>query len=283
MSTGSASIPLLKAAPEADQVAERLAGGPWAGLELCLMPGDVATTRPRARRSWPCRRRVRRRGALTAEAPVSWPSGAFVRVDRLDAEARAGIERSARFAAAIGSPVLTIHLFIPQTPEEFRAAGGVDEPAVEAFLRCFAQECGEHGVTPLIENVPPVLRMRTGGVFLTPIGGHWRDLLLVAGAGPVARLHAGHLPRRAVPHVRRRVPVALGPGGRGGPGARPLRRGARAGGRGRARLRRGRRARRGAPLRRGRAGPRPGRRAARRAGPVRRRRDQRARPSRSPP
>ena len=55
MSTGSASIPLLKAAPEADQVAERLAGGPWAGLELCLMPGDVhdvcgaPSTRPATR------------------------------------------------------------------------------------------------------------------------------------------------------------------------------------------------------------------------------------------
>ncbi len=32
-------------------------------------------------------------------------------------------------------------------------------------------------VTPLIENIPPVLRMREGGVFLSPIGGHWRDLL----------------------------------------------------------------------------------------------------------
>src|SRR5918997_4342310 len=147
MSTGSASIPLLKAAPEADQVAERLAGGPWAGLELGLIPRDVRH-----------------------DAPA-------VRVDTLDAEARAGIARSARFAAAIGSPVLTIHLFIPQTPAELRASGGVDEPAVEAFLRCFAQECGERGVTPLIENVPPVLRMRTGGVYLTPIGGHWRDLL----------------------------------------------------------------------------------------------------------
>ena len=28
--------------------------------------------------------------ALAAEAPVSWPSGAFVRVDRLDDEARPG-------------------------------------------------------------------------------------------------------------------------------------------------------------------------------------------------
>ena len=34
------------------------------------------------------------------------------------------------------------------------------------------------GVKPLIENVPPVLRMRTGGAFYTPVGGHWRDLQL---------------------------------------------------------------------------------------------------------
>ena len=180
MSTGSASIPLLKAAPEAEQVAERLAGGPWAGLELCLMPRDVRDDRAIAQGADVVRRAVDASGSevvLTAEAPVAWPSGAFVRVDRLDAEARAGIARSARFAAAIGSRVLTIHLFIPQTPAELRASGSVDEPAVEAFLRCYAQECGERGVTPLIENVPPVLRMRTGGVYLTPIGGHWRDLL----------------------------------------------------------------------------------------------------------
>ena len=43
MSTGSAAIPLLKAAPEADQVADRLSGGRWRGLELCLAPRHVAT------------------------------------------------------------------------------------------------------------------------------------------------------------------------------------------------------------------------------------------------
>ncbi len=42
MSTGFASIPLLKAAPEPDQVAERLEGGPWAGMELALLPRHVA-------------------------------------------------------------------------------------------------------------------------------------------------------------------------------------------------------------------------------------------------
>jgi nucleoside-diphosphate-sugar epimerase/sugar phosphate isomerase/epimerase len=114
---------------------------------------------------------------LTAEAPVSWPSGAFVRIDRLDEEARAGIERSAEFARAIGSPVLTIHLFAPMDPSEFARGQEIDAVAVADFLRFYAAACLERSVTPLIENVPPVLRMRTGGVFLSPVGGHWRDLL----------------------------------------------------------------------------------------------------------
>jgi nucleoside-diphosphate-sugar epimerase/sugar phosphate isomerase/epimerase len=110
---------------------------------------------------------------------VAWPGGAFVRVDRLDDEARLGIERSADFAAGIGSPVLTIHLFTPQSPDEFREAWhrGIDEAEVERFLRFYAEACLARGVKPLIENVPPVLRMRTGGVYLSPVGGHWRDLL----------------------------------------------------------------------------------------------------------
>src|SRR5215211_3985644 len=174
MSTGSAAIPLLKAAPEPDQLADRLDGGPWRGIELCLAGKHVADNRALAR--------AIEAGsglgiAVTAEAPVAWPSGAFVRVDRLDDEARAGIDRSAEFAAAIGSPVLTIHLFVPLSPKEFRASAGVDENAVDDFLIHYADACRSRGVTPLIENVPPVLRMRTGGVFLSPIGGRWRHLL----------------------------------------------------------------------------------------------------------
>jgi nucleoside-diphosphate-sugar epimerase len=178
MSTGSAPIPLLKAAPEPDQVAERLEGGPWRGLELALLAHHIADDDATSRAIAAVRDRV---GAhdlvLCAEAPVSWPDGGHVRVDRLDAQARAGIARSARFAAGIGSPVLTIHLYIPQSPDMFRARAPVDDDAVARFLTFFAEACGSHGVAPLIENVPPVLRMRTGGAFLTPVGGHWRDLL----------------------------------------------------------------------------------------------------------
>jgi nucleoside-diphosphate-sugar epimerase/sugar phosphate isomerase/epimerase len=183
MSTGFDAIPLLKAAPDPEQIAERLAGGVPLGIELCLGPRDVGSAERIAAVTEAARAALPERDCtVTAEAPVSWPSGAHVRVDRLDDEARAGIERSAEFAAGIGSPVLTIHLFAPKSPEEFqnewRPDGAhMDEDEVARFLRFFADACLAHGVTPLIENVPPILRMRTGGVYLSPVGGHWRDLL----------------------------------------------------------------------------------------------------------
>jgi nucleoside-diphosphate-sugar epimerase len=171
------AIPLLKAAPKADQVAERLEGGPWRGLELCLLPAHVADDRALAAAVETTHASIGERDlAVTAEAPVTWPSGAHVRVDRLDAEARAGIERSARFAAEIGSPVLTIHLFTPVEPARYRAGFVPTDAEVQRFLEFYADTCLEYGVTPLIENIPPVLRMRVGGTFLSPIGGHWRDL-----------------------------------------------------------------------------------------------------------
>src|SRR3954452_8118867 len=115
MSPGSAPILLLKAAPEPEQLAERLGdGGGGAGVEGPLLPPHIADDAAVERAI----EHVRAAAPVhvTAEAPVAWPSGAHVRVDRLDDEARAGIERSARFAAGVGSPVLTItstHLWTP--------------------------------------------------------------------------------------------------------------------------------------------------------------------------
>ena len=172
------AIPLLKAAPDAVQLADRLEDGPWRGVELCLGPNHVASAEALATAIATTQDALAGRDiAVTAEAPVAWPSGAFVRVDRLDAEAQAGIERSADFAAAIGSRVLTIHLFTPLSPDDFRSADAPDEREIWRFLRFYAAACEARGVAPLIENVPPVLRMRTGGVYLSPVGGHWRDLL----------------------------------------------------------------------------------------------------------
>ena len=179
MSTGFHAKLLLKAAPTPEQLADRLVDGPWNGLEVALMPDDVDGEDAVRRAVSVVRDAIGGRDdvTLTAEAPVAWPSGGFVRVDRLDGEARAGIRASAAFAAGIGSPVLTIHLFAPQDPGEFRRGAPLDEEEIERFLTFFAAECAAAGVRGLIENVPPVLRMRTGGVFLTPVGGHWADLL----------------------------------------------------------------------------------------------------------
>src|SRR3954447_14784611 len=150
MSTGYDAITLLKAAPEPDQIADRLEGGSWAGLELCLAPAHVESDAAVTRAGEAVREALGEL-SVTAEAPVAWPSGAFVRVDRLDDEAKQGIERSAEFARAIGSPVLTIHLFAPRAPAEFeRARSGpgasVDEDEIERFLRFYAGACLDRGV-----------------------------------------------------------------------------------------------------------------------------------------
>src|SRR5216110_3677319 len=139
MSPGSAPILLLKAAPEPEQLADRLDGGPWQGIEVPLMPAHVADDAAIDRAI--ANVRAAAPAAVTAESPVAWPSGAFVRVDRLDDEAKAGIERSADFAAGIGSPVLTIHLFAPQSPADFRRED-IDETEVQRFLTFYAEACG---------------------------------------------------------------------------------------------------------------------------------------------
>ncbi len=181
MSIGSKPILQLKAAPLAEQLAERLVGGPWQGIEIALGPRDLGAGAIEGAEALATAVSAVRAAVgglpVTAEAPLAWPSGAFVSVDTLDGEARAGIEASAEFASAVGSPVLTIHLFIPTEAHAFRDAEVVDEVSVERFLRFYAEACVSRGVKPLIENVPPVLRMRTGGVYLSPLGGHWRDLL----------------------------------------------------------------------------------------------------------
>src|SRR5436853_1127591 len=98
MSTGSNAIPLLKSAPEPDQIADRLDGGGWRGIELALMPWHVADDDALEHAIEVSRDGLSGHNAVvTAEAPVSWPSGAHVRVDRLDDEARVSIRRSVEF------------------------------------------------------------------------------------------------------------------------------------------------------------------------------------------
>jgi len=76
MWTGSPPIPQLKAAPLADQLAERLAGDDWAGIEIALRAADLGDSA-----AVDAVLEAAQGLAVTAEAPLAWPSGAFVSVD----------------------------------------------------------------------------------------------------------------------------------------------------------------------------------------------------------
>ena len=210
MSTGSAAIPLLKAAPEPDQVADRLDGGAWRGLELCLAAGHVARRRgARARRSRSAASVAATPASrVTAEAPVAL------------AERRVRARRPARRRGARGHraqrrvrgrrsarPVLTIHLFVPMTPAEFRARGAARRGGGRASsCASTPTPAPARGVTPLIENVPAgaahAHRRRLPLAGRRPLARPAR----LARARARARLHARHLARGAVPLLRRRLP-----------------------------------------------------------------------------
>ena len=181
---------------------------------------------------------------------MSWPSGAHVRVDRLDAEARDCIERSARFAAAVGSPVLTIHLFTPVDPDQYRAGfvpADHDDRALPSLLRRDLPRPRSQAADR--ERAAGAANAGRGDL---PVADRWplARPAAVARAGSRAGVHDRRLARGAVPLLRRCVPdpvrartprddlelerfvEELGPGC----GGRP-------------RLRRTRPARRGSPLR----------------------------------
>ena len=255
---------------------------PWRGLELCLMPPHVADDAALRRAIEVTGEAIGGRDVvLTAEAPVSWPSGAFVRVDRLDDEAAA-----ASSAAPSSPPGSARRCSRSTSSPRCRRPSTAPTPTARTSARSSAScastrdACLDRGVTPLIENVPPVLRMRTGGVYLSPVGGHWRDLLewRARGSRSSASRSTPRTPRcsatsrQAYPSLfgldsddeleLERYVEELGPATRG-----------------RARLGRPRPARRGPPLRQRRAGgARPGGAADRRARALHRGRDQRARP-----
>ena len=217
--------------------------------------------------------------ALTAEAPVSWPSGAFVRVDRLTNEARACIERSAEFAAdRLARP--------HDSPLRALAAGRVPRGRRSTRTSSSASSASTptrafRDVQPPVENVPPALRMRVGGLFLSEVGGHWRDLLRARELVPELSFtfdtsHAGLFrssrPRTLACSASCRTTSSSSTAGSTSSASTsrsPT-----------SRTRTASSAR--APVRRRRARPRSRRVAPRPLGPLPRRRDQRADPARSP-
>ena len=199
----SRPLPSLTRSPTAST------GGAGAAWSSASRRRHVARRGAGARRSSVPARRRRERPRPDRRVPGGLAERRFVRVDRLDDEARARDRAQRRFAAAIGSPVLTIHLFVPHDargvprPRRARRGGGRGVPELlRAGLRGRGRDAPDRERAARCCACAPAAST-------SPVGGHWRDLRAWRERVPELRLHDRHLARGAVRVLRRRVPVAV--------------------------------------------------------------------------
>lgn len=181
----------LKARPTAAQLPSRLKPPVPDGVELYIHEDDVsgdswletllarfADARPPDGFTW------------IVEGPVWALDGTLFGLCRAGEIDRELVRRLVLLCQALSAPALNIH-----------CVEGSDDPGVlgEArrretleralpFLEWFTRTCRDAGVQPLIENVPPVCRMRRSAYIYTPIGVEPRDLLACAQAVPGLKL-----------------------------------------------------------------------------------------------
>ena len=197
--TARPAIPgvLLKARPIAGQLADRLADPVPDGIELYVHESDVAGDAVDDR--W--RQILRARFASVAhlvpsafrwivEGPV-WALdgelfglGSDRRIDRLL------VERLVTLATDLGAWAVNIH-----------AVDGSNDPGVVnaasrtraidravPFLTWYVRTCRDAGVVPLVENVPPICRMRRESFVFTPYGVEPDDMRALVTAVPGLRV-----------------------------------------------------------------------------------------------
>ena len=182
---------LLKARPTETQLADRLAAPVPDGVELYIHEQDVSGD------AW--LQTLRRRfAALTppsgflwiVEGPVWSLDGALFGLWRNAPCDRDLVQRLVDLAQAIGAPALNIHCV--EGSEDPSIVGSVSRVvAVERaapFLEWYVSTCRSAGIMPLIENVPPICRMRRAAFIYTPLGVHPEDLAACARAFPGLRV-----------------------------------------------------------------------------------------------
>ena len=182
---------LLKARPFAAQLADRLAPPAPDGMELYIHEADVADA------GWleTLTRRLAAAGApggftWIVEGPVWSLDGELFGICR-DAEIdRELTRRLVHLAVALGAVAVNVHCVDGSADPDVLGAGRT-EAALEraaSYLRWYVRLCQDNGLVPLIENVPPICRMRRAALIYTPIGVRGEDLVACAGMAPGLRL-----------------------------------------------------------------------------------------------
>lgn len=181
MSTGSAPLAriLLKARPTPAQLADRLAP-PWPdGLELYLDRADVVTEEE-------CQAVIARlRGqelppgfAFVVEGPLRGLDNEYFDITACTPATQDLVRRLGWLAREIGADGVVMHCIMPR----FSLDDGDWEQREQTFATCmefvrfYVDTLLPMGVTPTLENVPPVLRMREGRYLFTPLGMAPEDL-----------------------------------------------------------------------------------------------------------
>jgi hypothetical protein len=178
---------LLKARPTLPQLRDRLRPPLPDGLELYLDTADVATEQAMDQvvRNLDAVRRPGR-WTLLIEGPVRSLDGAFFETTRDHEVDRELVRRLVRLAGRIGARAVNLHLIRPRASPDClgAAARQRDLDACLPFTRYFVERAAAGGVLPTLENMPPVLRMRQGGFYYSPIGMPAEDLAWLADRVP---------------------------------------------------------------------------------------------------
>ncbi len=211
---------LLKARPTPAQLRDRLAAPRPDGLELYLDARDLGPDDwlPRLRAIMAAAPRAGEEGfAYVVEGPVRSLDSAFFDVTRAAAADEEALARLARFGGALGATVAVIHLIAP-TGDSAALTDDYREGAFERalpLLERYAVRCRDAGLTPTIENIPPVSQMREGAAVYSALGVAPDDLArccrAVPGLGITFDLSHAGLYLGAVGADREGYPPALRP------------------------------------------------------------------------
>jgi sugar phosphate isomerase/epimerase len=164
---------LLKARPTRAQMVDRLAAPMPDGVELYLAVEDVSGD------DWLARLHavwgslsLPAEFAVVVEGPLRGLDGAYFDLTADSEPNRELVRRLVTAAGALGAAAVNVHAIAPTGvfPAEYLAANAAAREAALPLLRFLAGECLARGVTPLIENIPPVARMREESWTYTSLG-----------------------------------------------------------------------------------------------------------------
>ncbi len=184
----SDTLILLKARPTVAQLRDRMAAPCPDGLELYLDARDIGPP------DWLPRLRAIMATAPLAgddfhyivEGPIRSLDGAFFDPTRQAPADEEALVRLARFGAELGARVAVIHLIAPTSDPAalapIRRAAWLERAL--PLLRRYARLCRDAGLTPTIENIPPIAQMREGAATFSAIGVEPEDLIWCCEAVP---------------------------------------------------------------------------------------------------